>query len=65
MIQDIAPKTFDNTYRPDKLPAADDIAMVFAGEQLLVRTLHHDEEADAPHYALLTSADLNSNCPRS
>ncbi|MBR0091114.1 MAG: NUDIX domain-containing protein, partial [Lachnospiraceae bacterium] len=37
--------------------------MVFAGEQLLVRTLHHDEEADAPHYALLTSADLTARFP--
>lgn len=64
MIQDIAPKTYDNTYRPDRTPLACDIAMVFSGEELLVRVTGEDgENADAPRYALLTCEELSARFP--
>lgn len=37
MIQDIAPKIFYNSYKPNKIPQADDFVFYFEGKNFLVR----------------------------
>ena len=59
MIQDIAPHRFDNRFIPGKQPSPGSIALLFSGEEVLLRG-----EADSGTYAVHTHETLCKAYPK-
>ena len=63
MIQDIAPHRFDNRFIPGRQPSPDSIALLFCGEDLLLRRMPDNSFSLCTYNELSEAVPEISSCP--